>query len=174
MLSGKPSEGWRKVPRCQRCIYNSNHFPVEGNQPMPKLAANLHYLFDEVPFLDRFAMAAHAGFKAVEFQVPYDWPVEALVERLQHYALKMVLCDTKPGDWNAGERGIAALPGREQEFKRELETTVTYCRAMGCDCSFMQLLGSSNRERIDKLRKMFLSRTCAMPRNDWEKTALLP
>ena len=49
---------------------------------MPKLAANLHYMFDEVPFLDRFAMAAHAGFKAVEFQVPYDWPVEALVERL--------------------------------------------------------------------------------------------
>jgi len=65
---------------------------------MPKLAANLHYMFDEVPFLDRFAMAAHAGFKAVEFQVPYDWPVEALVERLQQYSLRMVLCDTKLGD----------------------------------------------------------------------------
>ena len=65
-------------------------------------------------------MAAHAGFKAVEFQVPYDWPVEALVERLQHPSLKMVLCDTKPGDWNGGERGIAALPGREQEFRGDL------------------------------------------------------
>jgi hydroxypyruvate isomerase len=84
--------------------------------------------------LDRFAMAAHAGFKAVEFQVPYDWPVEALVERLQHPSLKMVLCDTKPGDWNGGERGIAALPGREQEFRGDLETTVSYCRATGCDC----------------------------------------
>ena len=101
---------------------------------MPKLAANLHYMFDEVPFLDRFAMAAHAGFKAVEFQVPYDWPVEALVERLQQYSLRMVLCDTKPGDWNGGERGIAALPGREEEFRHDLETTVTYCRATGCDC----------------------------------------
>ena len=79
-------------------------------------------------------MAAHAGFKAVEFQVPYDWPVEALAERLQHPSLKMVLCDTKPGDWNGGERGIAALPGREQEFRGDLETTVSYCRATGCDC----------------------------------------
>ena len=101
---------------------------------MPKLAANLHYLFAEVPFLDRFAMAAAAGFKAVEFQVPYDWPVEALAERLQQHALKMVLCDTKPGDWNAGERGIAALPGRQEEFRRELATTLAYCRAMACDC----------------------------------------
>ena len=78
---------------------------------MPKLAANLHYMFDEVRFLDRFAMAARAGFKAVEFQVPYDWPIEALVERLQRHSLKMVLCDTKPGDWNGGERGTAALRG---------------------------------------------------------------
>jgi hydroxypyruvate isomerase len=53
---------------------------------------------------------------------------------LQHYSLKMVLCDTKPGDWSGGERGIAALPGREEEFRRDLETTLTYCRAMGCDC----------------------------------------
>src|ERR1700693_3351249 len=134
MPSGKLSERWRKGPGCSRRICNSRYFPAEGNRPMPKLAANLHYMFDEVPFLDRFAMAAHAGFKAVEFQVPYDWRVEALVERLQHHSLKMVLCDTRPGDWNGGERGIAALPGREQEFRRDLETTVTYCRAMRCDC----------------------------------------
>jgi hydroxypyruvate isomerase len=80
---------------------------------MPKLAANLHYLFNEVPFMERFALAAQAGFKAAEFQVPYDWPVEPLAEQLAAHQLKMVLCDTKTGDWNGGERGIAALPGRE-------------------------------------------------------------
>jgi hypothetical protein len=91
MPSGKLSERWRKGPGCSRRICNSRYFPAEGNRPMPKLAANLHYMFDEVPFLDRFAMAAHAGFKAVEFQVPYDWRVEALVERLQHHSLKMAI-----------------------------------------------------------------------------------
>ena len=100
---------------------------------MPKFAANLHYMFNEVPFLDRFALAAEVGFKGVEFQVPYDWPADVLASHLQRHNLKMVLLDTKPGDWAGGERGIAALPGREEEFRRELETTITYCRALGCD-----------------------------------------
>lgn len=100
---------------------------------MPKFAANLHYLFNEVPFLDRFALAAQVGFKGVEFQVPYDWPVEVLADRLRSHNLSMVLLDTKPGDWEAGERGIAALPGRQEEFRRELETTIVYCQALGCD-----------------------------------------
>jgi hydroxypyruvate isomerase len=90
-------------------------------------------MFNEVPFLDRFAAAAEVGFKGVEFQVPYHWPTAVLAEKLERYGLEMVLLDTKPGDWDAGERGVAALPGREEEFRRELETTVEYCRALGCD-----------------------------------------
>jgi hydroxypyruvate isomerase len=100
---------------------------------MPKFAANLHYLFNEVPFLDRFGLAAEVGFKGVEFQVPYHWSPDVLAEKLERNGLTMVLLDTKPGDWDAGERGVAALPGREQEFRRELETTIEYCRALQCD-----------------------------------------
>lgn len=100
---------------------------------MPKFAANLHYLFNEVPFLERFTLAAEVGFKGVEFQVPYHWSASVLAEKLQRNGLEMVLLDTKPGDWNAGERGVAALPGRKEEFRRELETTIEYCRALGCD-----------------------------------------
>jgi 2-dehydrotetronate isomerase len=99
---------------------------------MPKFAANLHYMFNEAPFLDRFALAAEVGFKGVEFQVPYHWSTSVLAEKLQRNGLEMVLFDTKPGDWDAGERGVAALPGREEEFRRELETTIEYCRALGC------------------------------------------
>ena len=89
---------------------------------MPKFAANLHYMFNEVPFLDRFSLAADVGFRAVEFQVPYHWPTKLLKDKLQKHGFQMVLLDTKPGDWDAGERGTAALPGREEEFRRELET----------------------------------------------------
>ncbi len=77
---------------------------------MPKFAANLHYMFNEVPFMDRFAVAASAGFKGVEFQVPYDYPPDALAAQLQKHDLTMVLTDTTAGDWNSGERGVAALP----------------------------------------------------------------
>lgn len=100
---------------------------------MPKFAANLHYMFNEMPFLDRFAAAAQAGFKGVEFQVPYGFPAEVLAARLTQNKLSMVLMDTTPGDWDAGERGIAALPGREEEFRHALETTIAYCSALGCD-----------------------------------------
>lgn len=100
---------------------------------MPKFAANLHYLFNEVPFLARFELAARAGFKGVEFQVPYDWPAEALAEQLQRHQLAMVLLDTKPGNWAGGERGLAAVPGRQEEFRRDLDAAITYCRALHCD-----------------------------------------
>jgi 2-dehydrotetronate isomerase len=99
---------------------------------MPKFAANLHYLFTEVPFLERFAAAARVGFKAVEFQVPYDWPPEALAEQLDRHKLQMVLFDAPMGNWNAGDRGLAAVPGREAEFRASLEPTVRYARALDC------------------------------------------
>jgi hydroxypyruvate isomerase len=99
---------------------------------MPRFAANLHYLFNELPFMQRFEAAASIGFKAVEFQVPYDWPADELAAALRQYGLEMVLIDTPQGDWSAGERGLAALPGRQQEFRDNIAPTVSYCKAMGC------------------------------------------
>jgi len=100
---------------------------------MPQFAANLHYLFSELPFLDRFEAAAAAGFKAVEFQVPYDYPAAELSARLRMYALQMVLFDAPMGDWNRGDRGLAAVPGREKEFRGGLAKVVEYGTALGCD-----------------------------------------
>jgi hydroxypyruvate isomerase len=100
---------------------------------MPQFAANLHYLFSELPFLDRFEAAAAAGFKAVEFQVPYDYPAADLDGRLRTHGLKMVLFDAPMGDWARGDRGLAAVPGREKEFRDGLEKVVEYGNALGCD-----------------------------------------
>lgn len=100
---------------------------------MPRFAANLHYLFTEVPFLDRFAAAAQAGFQAVEFQVPYDHAPSDLRKRLDDNGLKMVLFDAPMGDWSAGDRGLAAVPGREAEFRASLDRVVEYGQALACD-----------------------------------------
>jgi hydroxypyruvate isomerase len=100
---------------------------------MPKFAANLHYLFTEVPFLERFEAAARAGFKGVEFQVPYDHPPTELAGRLKAHDLKMVLFDAPMGNWNAGDRGLAAVPGREREFRDSLARVVEYGHALGCE-----------------------------------------
>ena len=99
---------------------------------MPKFAANLHYLFTEVAFLDRFEAAARAGFTAVEFQVPYDYPAPELRARLDGNGLQMVLFDAPMGDWNAGDRGLAAVPGREAEFRDTLPKVVEYAGGLGC------------------------------------------
>jgi hydroxypyruvate isomerase len=100
---------------------------------MPRFAANLHYLFTEVDFLDRFAAAASCGFRAVEFQVPYEHPPAELRARLAHNGLKMVLFDAPMGDWSAGDRGLAAVPGRETQFRSSLPSVVEYAHALDCD-----------------------------------------
>jgi len=100
---------------------------------MPRFAANLHYLFNEVPFLERFEAAASAGFKGVEFQVPYDYPGDELRRRLDEHGLSMVLFDAPMGDWSMGDRGIAAIPGREREFRESLVRAVDYALALPCD-----------------------------------------
>ncbi len=99
---------------------------------MPRFAANLHYLFTELPFLDRFAAAAAAGFRGVEAQVPYHHPAAELARRLRENDLEMVLLDTAQGDWDAGERGLAALPGREQEFRAGVAQAIEYATALNC------------------------------------------
>lgn len=99
---------------------------------MPRFAANLSLLFTERPFLDRFEAAAHAGFEAVECLFPYAFPVEAIRERLQAHRLALVLHNTPPGDWEAGERGTACLPERSAEFRAGIEEAVRYAGTLGC------------------------------------------
>ncbi len=98
---------------------------------MPKFAANLTMMFNEVPFLQRFAAAAQAGFRAVEFLFPYDHAPGEIAAQLQANRLQNVLFNMPPGDWAAGERGLAALPGREQEFRAGVAQALAYAQALG-------------------------------------------
>lgn len=99
---------------------------------MPRFAANLTMLYGEHEFLDRFAAAAADGFTAVEYLFPYDHPARELRARLDEHGLRQVLFNAPPGDWAAGERGIAALPGREDEFKAAFTLALDYADALGC------------------------------------------
>jgi hydroxypyruvate isomerase len=98
---------------------------------MPRFAANLTMLFTEVPFLDRFERAARAGFQAVEFLFPYAYPAEEIRRRLDEHQLALVLHNLPAGDWDAGERGIACLPDRVDEFRAGVDTAITYAKALG-------------------------------------------
>jgi 2-dehydrotetronate isomerase len=98
---------------------------------MPRFAANLTMMYNEHPFLERFAAAAKDGFKAVEFLFPYEFAAFELKERLDAHGLVQVLFNAPPGDWAGGERGIAALSGREDEFKRSIDTALEYAAVLG-------------------------------------------
>lgn len=99
---------------------------------MPRFAANLSLLFTERPPMERFAAARKAGFDAVEIQFPYAEPAQRLAERLRASGLPLVLHNLPAGDWAAGERGIAALPGREAEFRAGVARAIDYAGALGC------------------------------------------
>ncbi len=99
---------------------------------MPKLAANLTMMFNEVEFLDRFDAAARSGFQAVEFGLPYDFEKEAIAERLEGNNLVVALHNLPAGDWAAGERGIATDPARVGEFQDGVGLAVEYAKALGC------------------------------------------
>ncbi|WP_421699693.1 2-oxo-tetronate isomerase [Ancylobacter sp.] len=99
---------------------------------MPRFAANLTMLFNEVPFLDRFEKAAAAGFTGVEYLFPYDFAVEELVAKLKANNLKQVLHNLPAGNWGAGERGIAILPERVDEFRAGVDKAISYATALGC------------------------------------------
>ena len=98
---------------------------------MPRFAANLSMMFTEVPFLDRFEAAAKAGFTAVEFLFPYEFPADEIAARLKQFGLTQALFNLPPGDWAKGERGISALPGREAEFVESLAIARPYAAATG-------------------------------------------
>lgn len=99
---------------------------------MPKLAANLSMLFGEVDFLDRFAAAAQAGFRAVEYMFPYDYDEQVLKQKLAEHRLTQVLHNLPAGDWAAGERGFACHPDRVEEFEAGVDRAIGYAQALGC------------------------------------------
>jgi 2-dehydrotetronate isomerase len=99
---------------------------------MPRFAANLSMLYPELGFLDRFAAAAADGFAAVEYLFPYAHEPKVLAACLAEHGLQQVLFNGPPGDWEHGERGLAGLPGREDEFRRSIDRALSYAEALSC------------------------------------------
>ena len=98
---------------------------------MPKFAANLSMLFTEVGFIDRFAVAARADFRGVEFLFPYAHHAEQIADKLNLYQLDLVLHNLPAGNWEAGERGIACHPDRVGEFQDGVEEAIRYAKVLG-------------------------------------------
>ncbi|TNB48461.1 hydroxypyruvate isomerase [Martelella lutilitoris] len=99
---------------------------------MPKFAANLSFLYADLPFLDRIAAAAKDGFPAVEYVGPYDFPEEEVAAALKAANVKQALFNLPAGDWAGGERGIGCLPDRVEEFKAGVDKAISYARALTC------------------------------------------
>lgn len=98
---------------------------------MPRFAANLSMLYPQLEFLERFAAAKADGFEAVEYLFPYDYSAQSLQQRLSDNGLVQALFNAPPGDWAAGERGIATLPGREAEFRSGFDRALEYAAVLG-------------------------------------------
>jgi len=124
---------------------------------MPRFAANLSFMFNEVPFLDRFEAAAKAGFKAVEFLFPYEFKAEEIAARLKANGLTQVLFNLPPGDWTKGERGLAALPGREADFEAAVGSALKYADVLGCKrihaMPGLRHHGADRKTYVNNLRK---------------------
>lgn len=99
---------------------------------MPAFCANLTMMFNELPFMDRFRAAKRAGFMGVEYLFPYDFEAGELAGHLLDNNLTQVLHNLPAGDWAAGERGIAILTGREQEFREGVDKAIRYATTLGC------------------------------------------
>lgn len=98
---------------------------------MPKLAANLSFLYNEVSFLERFDAAAAGGFRAVECAFPYAFPAAEIRARLERNRLALVLHNSPPGNYESGERGIACHPNRIGEFQDSVGKAIEYAKALG-------------------------------------------
>jgi hydroxypyruvate isomerase len=124
---------------------------------MPKFSANLTMLFTEADFMDRFDRASRAGFKAVEFLFPYAYEAEHLSDTLKQCGLKQVLFNMPSGKWEAGERGIAALPGRKGEFEDGVGQAIAYAKAL--DCKKVNCLAGLTPPDVpkDKVREVLLA-----------------
>lgn len=120
---------------------------------MPRFAANLSMMYAEHPFVDRFAAAAADGFAAVEYLFPYEYPATQLHGLLDDNGLRQVLFNAPPGDFAAGERGIASLPGRQREFRDGFDRAMDYAEALGCPrVHVMAGLVPSDAERAERMK----------------------
>ena len=120
---------------------------------MPQFAANLTMLFTELPFLDRFAAARKAGFKAVEFLFAYAWPAQQIKDLLDANQLQLVLHNLPAGDWDAGERGIACHPNRVQAFREGVTQAIAYATTLGVkqlNCLVGKLPSNASSLEIDQ------------------------
>lgn len=99
---------------------------------MLRFAANLSMMYREYPFLERFAVAARDGFKAVEYLFPYNYPAADLAALLMDHGLHQVLFNAPAGRWESGERGLACLPGRQEEFRVEITRSLEYAQILDC------------------------------------------
>src|SRR5512142_3044854 len=98
---------------------------------MLRFAANISWLFQELPFLERFAAAKRAGFPAVEFRSPYEHPAEAIAQELRRNAQQAILFNLPMGDRERGDFGLACRPGREEEFREGVARAIAYARVLG-------------------------------------------
>ena len=95
-----------------------------------KFSANLTMMFGEYDFLDRFEHASKAGFRSVEYLSPYDYEPQQIKQRLDEFELTQSLFNVSIGDWNAGERGLACIPSKQNEFMRGVELALEYSRVL--------------------------------------------
>lgn len=124
---------------------------------MPRFAANLSMLYPEHAFLDRFAAAARDGFEGVEFLFPYEHEPRELAARLKDHGLQQVLFNAAPGDFAAGERGLACVPGREAQFREGVTLALRYAEALACPrLHVMAGLVPAGQERAD-VRPTFIA-----------------
>src|SRR5947209_312154 len=127
---------------------------------MPRFAANLAYLFTEHPFMERFAAAAAAGFRAVELQFPYELAPSAVRAELERHGLAMLGINTPPGRRDAGEFGLAAVPGREAEFAAQFRQALDYVVAIG-GVQIHCLAGKISPEARPAAEKVFIRNLAA-------------
>jgi hydroxypyruvate isomerase len=124
---------------------------------MPRFAANLSMLYPELPFLDRFEAAAHDGFQGVEYLFPYEHAPDELAARLRAQGLQQVLFNAPPGNWDGGERGLACLPGREQEFRDSIVQALRYADVLQCPRIHVMAGLMPEGEERDALRPTYVA-----------------
>ncbi|MFT3973063.1 MAG: TIM barrel protein [Amaricoccus sp.] len=115
---------------------------------MPRFAANLTMMFNEVAFPDRFAAAAAAGFKAVECLFPYALTPERLAQTLERDGLTLALFNLAPGDWEAGDRGLASDPARFDALKASVGQGIEYALASGATRLHMMAGFADSRDPV--------------------------
>ncbi|MEM7170057.1 MAG: TIM barrel protein [Pseudomonadota bacterium] len=98
---------------------------------MPRFSINVSFMLTDYPFLDRFAVAADLGFRAVDIQFPYDTAPEAIIAKAEAAGVEIVLHNLPAGDRTAGDLGLAAIPGREQEFRAGVRKALAYSKLLG-------------------------------------------